>query len=141
MFKLIKLIGLDWLYGVLCHFQQYFSYILVVSFIGEGNPKKKKRSVANNWQTLSHNVVSCTSPHMGTAFELTTSVVIGTDCTGSCKLIKLKMCSLIELLFYVFSELRISVTMATVFNGVLDVTYRSDVSLVPLSWYVSVWQI
>jgi hypothetical protein len=39
---------------------------------------------------------------------------------------------LIELLFYVFSELRISVTMATVFNGVLDVTYRSDVSLVPI---------
>ena len=56
-------------------------------------------------------------------------MVIGTDCTGSCKLIKLKMCSLIELLFYVFSELRISVTMATVFNGVLDVTYKSNVSL------------
>jgi hypothetical protein len=34
MFKLIKLIGLVWLYGVLCHFQQYFSYIMVVSFIG-----------------------------------------------------------------------------------------------------------
>ena len=42
------------------------------------------------------------------AFELTTSVVIGTDCTGSCKLIKLKTCSLIELLFYVFSALRIN---------------------------------
>jgi len=24
-------------YGVLCHFQQYFSYIVVVSFIGGGN--------------------------------------------------------------------------------------------------------
>ena len=48
------------------------------------------------------------------------------------KLIKLKMSSLIELLFYVFSELRILVTMATVFNGVLDVTYKSDVSLVPI---------
>ena len=42
------------------------------------------------------------------------------------------MSSLIELLFYVFSELRISVTMASVFNGVLDVTYRSDGSLVPI---------
>ena len=42
------------------------------------------------------------------------------------------MSSLIELLFYVFSELRILVTMATVFNGVLDVTYKSDVSLVPI---------
>jgi hypothetical protein len=29
-------------------------------------------------------------------------------------------------------ELRISVTIATVFNGVLDVTYKSDVSLVPI---------
>jgi hypothetical protein len=37
MFKLIKLIGLLWLYGILRHFQQYFSYIVVVSFIGGGN--------------------------------------------------------------------------------------------------------
>jgi len=44
MFKLIKLIGLDWLYGVLCHFQQYFSYILVVSFIGEGNRSTRKKN-------------------------------------------------------------------------------------------------
>ena len=47
------------------------------------------------------------------AFELTTSVVIGTDCTGSCKLIKLKMCSLIELLFHVFSALRINYIRST----------------------------
>jgi hypothetical protein len=26
-------------YGVYRHFQQYFSYIMAVSFIGEGNPK------------------------------------------------------------------------------------------------------
>ena len=26
-----------WVYGVLCHFQQYFSYILAVSFIGGRN--------------------------------------------------------------------------------------------------------
>ena len=37
MFKLIKLIDLVWFYGILRHFQQYFSYIMVVSFIGEGN--------------------------------------------------------------------------------------------------------
>jgi hypothetical protein len=27
-------------YGVLHHFQQYFSYIVVISFIGGGNPEK-----------------------------------------------------------------------------------------------------
>ena len=34
--------------------------------------------------TLSHNVVSSTPPHER-GFELTTVVVIGTDCTGSSK--------------------------------------------------------
>jgi len=29
--------GLVWFYGVQWHFQQYFSYILAVSFIGGGN--------------------------------------------------------------------------------------------------------
>jgi hypothetical protein len=33
-----------WLaYGVLCHFQQYFSYIVVVSFIGGGNQSTQKK--------------------------------------------------------------------------------------------------
>ena len=41
------------------------------------------RSVASHWQTLSHNVVSSTSPWTG--FELITLVVIGTDCIGSFK--------------------------------------------------------
>ena len=39
---------------------------------------KKHRPVASHWQTLSHNVV-----HL--SLKLTTSVVIGTDCTGSWK--------------------------------------------------------
>jgi hypothetical protein len=38
----------------------------------------------NHWQILSHNVVSSTPRHK-TGFELTILVVIGTDCTGSCK--------------------------------------------------------
>jgi hypothetical protein len=42
-----------------CHFQQYFSYIMAVSFIGGGN----HRPVASHCQTLSHNVVSSTSRH------------------------------------------------------------------------------
>ena len=40
--------------------------------------------VASHWQTLSHNVLSSTPRHER-EFELTTSVVIGTNCTGSCR--------------------------------------------------------
>jgi hypothetical protein len=40
------------------------------------------RPVASHWQTWSHNVVSST-PWAG--FELTTLVLICTDCIGSCK--------------------------------------------------------
>jgi hypothetical protein len=39
-------------YGVLCHFQQYFSYIVAVSFIGGGNRstwrKENHRPVASH---------------------------------------------------------------------------------------------
>ena len=40
--------------------------------------------VASHWQTLSHNVVSNT-PRYERGIELKILVVIGTDCTGSCK--------------------------------------------------------
>ena len=44
-------------------------------------PGENHGPVASHWQTLSHNVV-----HLPwSRFELTTSVVIGTDCIGSCK--------------------------------------------------------
>jgi hypothetical protein len=41
------------------HFQQYFSYFVAVSFIGEesGGPGENHCPVASYWQTLSHNVV------------------------------------------------------------------------------------
>jgi hypothetical protein len=41
---------------VLCHFQQYFSYIVTVSFIGAGNrsTRRKPRPAASHWQTLSY---------------------------------------------------------------------------------------
>ena len=51
-----------------------------------GIPRENHWPVASHWETLSHNVLSrykYTSPWTG--FELTTLVVIGTDCTGSCK--------------------------------------------------------
>jgi len=48
-----------------------------------GVPGENHRPVASHWETLSHKVVSSTSHHA--EFELTTLVVIVTDCTGSCK--------------------------------------------------------
>ena len=46
-----------------------------------GVPGENHWPVASHWQTLSHNAVSST-PHMGGIFELTTLMVIGTDCIG-----------------------------------------------------------
>ena len=47
-------------------------------------PRENHRHVASHRQTLSHiHYIEYTSPWMG--FALTTLVVIGTDCTGSCK--------------------------------------------------------
>ena len=60
--KLTRLVD-GWLvYGVKCHFQQYFSYNMEVSFIGGGyqSTPEKKKPAASHWQTLSHNVVSST---------------------------------------------------------------------------------
>ena len=52
--------------------------VLLVEETGENH-----RPIASHWQTLPHNVVSSTARHE--VFELTTIVVIGTNCTGSCK--------------------------------------------------------
>ena len=66
--------------------QQYFSH-MVVDFIGGGNPiwvtGENHRPAASHSQIKSHNVVSST-PLPWAGFELTTLVVIGTDCIGSC---------------------------------------------------------
>ena len=77
--------GLGLLY-IWRHFQQYFIYkfinIVAVSFICGGN-----RSTRRNPPTCHKSLINTqcgienSSPWMG--FELTTLVVIGTDCTGS----------------------------------------------------------
>ena len=48
-----------------------------------GVPGESHRPAASHWQTLSYNVISRTTQQ--TRFELTTLVVTGTDCLGSCK--------------------------------------------------------
>ena len=45
-------------------------------------PKEIHRTVTSYWQTLSHNIDRVYLAWVG--FELTTSVVIGIDCIGSC---------------------------------------------------------
>jgi len=76
-----------WLvYGILCHFQQYFSYVLAVSFIVGGNrsirrkPPTCRKSLTN---FITYCCIKYTLPWTG--LGLTTLVVIGTECTGSCK--------------------------------------------------------
>jgi len=57
-------------------FNATFNNISVISVEETGVPGETHRPAASHCQTLSHNVVSST---------LTTLVVKGTDCTGSCK--------------------------------------------------------
>ena len=65
---------------------QYFSYIVAVSFIGGGNRSTWKKSSTCR-MSLTNFITLCgfeyTSPWQW--FELTTLVLIGSDCTGSCK--------------------------------------------------------
>ena len=72
-------------YGVYHHFNNIsvISWQLVLLVEETGVPRENHRHVASHWQTLSHNVSRYISPCTG--FELTTLMVIGTDCTGSCK--------------------------------------------------------
>jgi len=63
--------------GLSCDFQQYRSFIVEAIFFCENH-----RPGASHWQILWHNYLSST-PWAG--FELTALVVIGTDCTCSCK--------------------------------------------------------
>jgi hypothetical protein len=50
-------------YGVKRPVQQYFNYIVAVSFIGERNPEKTSDLSLVTDRLLSHNVVSSTHRH------------------------------------------------------------------------------
>jgi hypothetical protein len=63
-------------------FDQYFSYIFEVSFIGWAEYLGKTTNLQEVTDKL-YQIMLCTSPWAG--FELTTSVVIGTDCIGCYK--------------------------------------------------------
>jgi hypothetical protein len=67
-------------------FKATFNNISVLLVEETGVAEKNHQPVTSRWQTLSYNVVSNT-PYMyiWVGFELTTLVMIDTDCTGSCK--------------------------------------------------------
>ena len=77
-------------YGVYRHFQQYFNYIVAVSFIGGGNRNTQwksptcRKSLTNFFTYIFFVMLYRVHPPWA-RFELTTLMVIGTDCTSSCK--------------------------------------------------------
>ena len=48
-------------------------------------PGENHRPAVSHWQTLSHNIISSTVHLAWARFELTTLVMIGTECIGSYK--------------------------------------------------------
>ena len=60
--KIVQLFRLGLVYGVQLHFQQYFSYIVAVSFIGGGNRRTQKKppTCRKSLTNLSHNIVHLT---------------------------------------------------------------------------------
>ena len=65
-------------------FQQYFSYIMAVSFIGGVNRRIRKKTTDLTQVTDKlYHIMLYTSPW--SRFELITSVVIGTEYIDSCK--------------------------------------------------------
>jgi hypothetical protein len=66
-------------------FQQYFCFIVTLSFIDGGNRStRRKPSICDKSLTnfITYSCIEYTSPWAG--FEFTILVVIGTDCIGSC---------------------------------------------------------
>ena len=73
-------------YWCLTLHQQYFSYIVVVSFIGGGNQSTQTKPMTYH-KSLTNFIAECCIeyPSPLARFKHTTLVVIGTDWTGSCK--------------------------------------------------------
>ena len=70
----------------LWYFQQYFTYIVAVSFIGGGNWSTRRKPPTCR-KSLTNFITYCCIEHTSpwTGFQLTTLVVIGTGCMGGCK--------------------------------------------------------
>jgi hypothetical protein len=91
-------------YDVLRHIQQYFSYIVAVSFIdGENRSTRRKLpTCSKSLTTLSHNVVSSTPRLSGV--ELSTLVVIRTIVTCLPVAYRIQMNALVTVLVKTISS-------------------------------------
>jgi hypothetical protein len=78
-----RFFGLVWFYGVQRHFQQYFSYIVVVSFIGGGNRSTRRKLVLSQVTDKPYHIMLHRVHLAWVGFKLTTLVVIGANCIGS----------------------------------------------------------
>ena len=80
----------DWVIAMVMMFSATSSSISAISLSSVllveeiGVPGKNDRPAASHWQTLSHNVCCTEYIQQWAGFELTTFVVMGTDCTDSC---------------------------------------------------------
>ena len=105
------------------------------------------RPVTSYWQTLSHNVVS-SIPRLG-GFDLTTLVVIGTDCTGNINYHTItapkfhstpyRMWNNIVYIYYTFTHIRIiirSISTSLVFITI----WRFRKTMDPIvTFYITIW--
>ena len=66
-------------------FQQYFSSVMVVSFIGRGRRSAHRKSPICRKSLTNYHIMLYRIHLAGAGFELTTSVVIDTHYIGSCK--------------------------------------------------------
>ena len=85
------LIPLDWIFRLRfmvfnATFNNIFSYIVAVRFIGGGHRSTRRKTTDRSQVTEKlYHIILC-RVHLGWAgFELKTFVVIGTDCIGGCK--------------------------------------------------------
>ena len=93
LFCFLTKLGYEWyglvLFGLWCLAPlstKYFSYIVAVTFIGWGNRSTQRKPSTCHKSMTNFTTYCCiqyTSPWI--KFELTTLVVIGTDCTSNCK--------------------------------------------------------
>jgi hypothetical protein len=80
----VTLVG--WFYGASRHFQQYFSYIVSVSFIGWGiRSTRRKSPICRKSLNIFYHIMLYRAHLAWAGFELTKLVVLVTHCIGSYK--------------------------------------------------------